>query len=91
MSKKKIKNSKFIVPIEVPVDIYSLINLLDGLAKQNPEEFAKVMHRFGFDGDWTLELEYFKIIKKDLKVDYGKEAAYHMQAIIDIMENHKEE
>ena len=91
MARNKLKNSKHIIPLEVPVDLYTMVDILDEQAKHSPEEFAKIMHRFGCDGDWTLELEYFKIIKKDLKSDYGKEAAAHMQAIIDIMMNHEEE
>lgn len=86
-----IKNKKYEVPLEIQLDLYTILNIFDDEAHNCPEEFAKFMIELGHDGDWTLEHDYLKLLKKDIKADFGKEAANHIQAVLDIMEKPSEE
>ena len=81
------KNKKYKIPCYVDVELTSVIEDLKDLFQRDPKDGAKTIREFGINGDWSLEYEYFKLMKKDLKSDFGKKAADHMQAILDIMDN----
>lgn len=88
---KNIKNKKYYIDLEVPFDLWSIVGIFNEEAHNCPNEFAKLMIEFGHDGDWSLELAYLKLLKKDIKSDYGKKAADLLQQVIDIMEQGEEE
>lgn len=59
------KNKKYIVNINVPFDLYEILEILREAAYDNPKEFGKFMVELGHYGDWTLEVEYLKHLRKD--------------------------
>ena len=82
-----VKNKKYNIDLTVPIDLETIIEIFREEACSNPEEFAKKMVEFGYDGDWTLEIEYMKALKRSIKADFGKETADMLQKVIDKMEN----
>ena len=80
------KEKIYDVPVIVNVSLKSVIEDLPDILQKDPKQGAKLMKQFGNNGDWSLELEYFKLIAKDLRIDFGKEAAEHMKAIVKIIE-----
>lgn len=82
----KIKNKRYNIDVTIPIDLQCLVDIFDNEAKSHPEKFAQVMVEFGHDGDWTLEIEYLKYLKKDIKSDYGKKVADLLQQVIDALE-----
>lgn len=74
----------------VPVSLKAVLEELPMILQNDPKEGAKVIMSFFQDGDWSLDYEVMKLLKKDLKIDFGKEAADHMQAILDIMDRPEE-
>lgn len=79
------KEKTYEIYCKVPVSLSCVLEDLPDLLQENPKKGAKMLKEFGNNGDWSLEYEYFKLMKKDLKADFGKKAADHMQAILDIM------
>lgn len=82
---------KYSIEVTVPVEVECLIDIFNEEAKSNPEKFADVMIEFGHDGDWTLEIEYLKRLKKDIRTDYGQKVANLLQQVIDALEKPTEE
>jgi hypothetical protein len=87
---KKIKNKKYYINLEVPFDLWYIIDIFNEEAHNNPDAFAELMIKFGHDGDWSLELAYLKLLKKDINSDYGKKTADLLQQVIDIIEKNEE-
>lgn len=81
------KKTKYKIPVEVEVDLDCLIeNTIPDLLQADPKKGAKTMKEFGNNGDWSLELEYLKLLKKDIQIDFGKEAARDLQKVINAIE-----
>lgn len=79
-SKKKYK-----VPIEAELNIEDIIGILREECLSHPEKAAKLLLWLGTDGDWTLETEYLKLLKKDIEADFGSHPANCLQQVIDYL------
>lgn len=80
------KDKIYNINCTVPVSLKAILEELPMILQKDPKEGAKVIMTFFQNGDWSLDYEVMKLLKKDLKIDFGKEAANHMQAILDIMD-----
>lgn len=51
--------------VNVPINLHEIAEILNDVACDNPKEFGKLMVELGHYGDWSLELEYLKSLRRD--------------------------
>ena len=83
------ENREFTIPVYVDVSLEEVLEKLPDFLQEDEVEGAKLMKKFGDNGDWSLEIEYFKLIAESIKLDFGYKAYSLMQQVISIMENGK--
>lgn len=79
------KNKRYTIPVTVDVDLSCIMEDLPDILQKDPKKGAKTMVEFGNNGDWSLEYEYLKLLKSQIRIDFGKTAAKYLQGLLDIM------
>lgn len=82
---------KYKFPIEAELSLEDIIDVLREECLNYPEKAAQLLVWLGTDGDWTLETEYLKLLKKDIEADFGSHPANCLQQVIDYMEKSDDE
>jgi len=82
---KKLNNDT-LLPIYANATLGSIKEAIHEICLDDPKEGAKMMRDFGVDGDWSLEIEYLKLIEKDLKDEKWNDIAKDLQTVINKLE-----